>query len=199
MFIEVRQLASTRARSAQGRTEANVKARLHMRFRCDFGAILRTKPAPAYPARVFSRVTLRRNTVKLAGLERRMSSKICHTFLSNPLDASRKKKSCRVGLGAFCTRNRIRNRIKNRMCKRALMRPVDARARAAPLGLRMRNLVTAADLASWWSLQPQPCMRSLSVSNDYARFRKRDLAAAVNVFGKRPEVTRQETARHAAV
>ena len=50
----------------------HLKARLHMRFfmrfRCDFGAILRTKPAPAYPARVFSRVTLRRNTVKLAGI-----------------------------------------------------------------------------------------------------------------------------------
>ena len=48
------------------------KARLHMRFfmrfRCDFGAILHTKPAPAYPAEVFSRVTLRRNTVKLAGI-----------------------------------------------------------------------------------------------------------------------------------
>ena len=51
---------------------STVKARLHMRFfmrfRCDFGAILRTKPAPAYPARDFSRVTLRRNTVKLAGI-----------------------------------------------------------------------------------------------------------------------------------
>ena len=50
----------------------DLKARLHMRFlmrfRCDFGAILRTKPAPAYTARVFSRVTLRRNTVKLAGI-----------------------------------------------------------------------------------------------------------------------------------
>ena len=48
---------------------SDIKARLHMRFfmrfRCDFGAILRTKPAPAYPARVLV-VTLRRNTVKLA-------------------------------------------------------------------------------------------------------------------------------------
>ena len=35
-------------------------------FSCDFDAILRTKPAPAYPARVFSRVTLRQNTAKLA-------------------------------------------------------------------------------------------------------------------------------------
>ena len=37
-------------------------------FSCDFDAILRTKPAPAYPAGFFSRVTLRRNTVKLAGI-----------------------------------------------------------------------------------------------------------------------------------
>ena len=37
-----------------------------MRFRGDFHAILRTKPAPAYPARVFSRVTLPQNTAKLA-------------------------------------------------------------------------------------------------------------------------------------
>ena len=47
-----------------------LKARLHMRcfmrFRCDFDAILRTKPATAYPARVCSRVTLRQNTAKLA-------------------------------------------------------------------------------------------------------------------------------------
>ena len=52
-----------------------VKARLHMRFfmgfRGDFGAILRTKPAPAYLARVFSRVTLGRNTVQLAGIGKR--------------------------------------------------------------------------------------------------------------------------------
>ena len=49
-----------------------LKARLHMRFfmrfRCDFGAILHTKPAPAYPARVFSRVSLRRSTAKIAGI-----------------------------------------------------------------------------------------------------------------------------------
>ena len=61
------------ARTSEIRKQSGLlKARLHMRFfmrfRCDFGAILRTKPAPAYPARVFSRVTLRRNTVKLAGI-----------------------------------------------------------------------------------------------------------------------------------
>ena len=77
--------------SVQGCVKARLHMRFFMRFRCDLGAILRTKPAPAYPTRVFSRVTLRRNTVKLAGIGRRMSSKICHTFLSNPLDASRKK------------------------------------------------------------------------------------------------------------
>ena len=48
----------------------SLKARLHMRFfmrfRCDFDAILRTKPATAYPARVCSRVTLQQNTAKLA-------------------------------------------------------------------------------------------------------------------------------------
>ena len=33
---------------------------------CDFDAILRTKSAPANPARVFSHVTLRQNTTKLA-------------------------------------------------------------------------------------------------------------------------------------
>ena len=52
-----------------------LRARLHMRFfmrfRCDFGAILRTKLAPAYPARGFSSVTLRRNTVKLAGIKKK--------------------------------------------------------------------------------------------------------------------------------
>ena len=49
-----------------------LKARLHMRFfmrfRCNFGAILHTKPAPAYPAPFFSRVSLRRSTAKLAGI-----------------------------------------------------------------------------------------------------------------------------------
>ena len=40
-------------------------------FRCDFGAILRTKPAPAYPARVYSRVTLRQNTAKLAEIRKK--------------------------------------------------------------------------------------------------------------------------------
>ena len=47
-----------------------VKARLHMRFfmrfRGDFDAILSTKPAPAYPAQDFSRVTLPQNTAKFA-------------------------------------------------------------------------------------------------------------------------------------
>ena len=43
-------------------------------FSCNFGAILRTKPAPADPARVFSRVTLRRNTVKLGGIGKKVSS-----------------------------------------------------------------------------------------------------------------------------
>ena len=50
--------------------DGTLKARLHMRFSmrfwCDFDAILRTKSAPAYPARVYSRVTPRQNTVKLA-------------------------------------------------------------------------------------------------------------------------------------
>ena len=40
--------------------------RILMRFRRDFDAILRTKPASAYTARVFSRVTLRQNTAKFA-------------------------------------------------------------------------------------------------------------------------------------
>ena len=48
------------------------QARLHMRFsmwfRRDFDAILRTKPAPAYPARVFSRVAPRQNTAKWADI-----------------------------------------------------------------------------------------------------------------------------------
>ena len=52
-----------------------LKARLHMRFSmrfwCDFNAILRTKSAPAYPARVYSRVTLRQNTAKLAEIRKK--------------------------------------------------------------------------------------------------------------------------------
>ena len=52
-----------------------VKARLHMRFfmrfRCNFDAIWRTKPPPAYPARVFSRVTLRQNTARLAEIRKK--------------------------------------------------------------------------------------------------------------------------------
>ena len=43
----------------------------HAIFGCDFYTILRTKPAPAYPARVFSRVTLRQNTAKLAEIEKK--------------------------------------------------------------------------------------------------------------------------------
>ena len=82
---------------------------------CDFDAILRTKPSPAYPARVFSRVTLRQNTAKLAGC----LQIICDNFLSNPRHVSWKKHSYRVGWSAFCTRNRIRNHIKYRMCKRS--------------------------------------------------------------------------------
>ena len=35
-------------------------------YTSDFDAILRTKPAPAYPARVLSRVTLRKDTAKSA-------------------------------------------------------------------------------------------------------------------------------------
>ena len=52
----------------------SIKARLHMRFSmrfwCDFDAILRTKSAPAYPARVYSRVTPRQNTAKLAEIRK---------------------------------------------------------------------------------------------------------------------------------
>ena len=45
--------------------------RFFMRFRCDFDAISRAKPASAYPARVFSRVTLRQNNVKLAEIRKK--------------------------------------------------------------------------------------------------------------------------------
>ena len=38
----------------------------HAIFHASFDAILRTKPAPAYSARVFSRATLRSHTAKLA-------------------------------------------------------------------------------------------------------------------------------------
>ena len=38
----------------------------HVTFHAIFHAILRTKPAPAYPAQVFSHVTLRQNTAMLA-------------------------------------------------------------------------------------------------------------------------------------
>ena len=40
-------------------------------FSCDFDAIMRTKPAPAYPARVYSRVKLRQNTAKLAEIRKK--------------------------------------------------------------------------------------------------------------------------------
>ena len=40
-------------------------------FSCDFDAILRTKLAPAYPARVFSRVTLPQNTARLAEIRKK--------------------------------------------------------------------------------------------------------------------------------
>ena len=62
-----------------------------MRFRCNVDAILRTKPAPAYPARVFSRVTLRQNTVKLAEIGKKGVLKYyVITFFQ-------KKYPCRVG------------------------------------------------------------------------------------------------------
>ena len=44
---------------------ASFKARLHMQFSMRCWCDLRTKPAPGYPAWVFSRVTLRQNTSKL--------------------------------------------------------------------------------------------------------------------------------------
>ena len=80
----------------------------------------RAEPAPAYPARDFSRVTLRQ---KYRQVRRNWKEGclqiICDNFLSNPRDASRKKHSCRVGKGAICTRNRI----KSRTCKRAFTWP----------------------------------------------------------------------------
>ena len=87
-------------------------------FSCDFDAILRTKPAPGYPTLVFSRVTLRHNTAKLAEIGKRGCLQIiCDTFLSNPCDALRKK--------AF-VQGRVRSVLyakshqKSRVCKRAL-------------------------------------------------------------------------------
>ena len=54
-FLSIVSLLSARCprtKYSPGKVPGNVKARLHMRFfmrfRCDFGAILRTKPAPAY-------------------------------------------------------------------------------------------------------------------------------------------------------
>ena len=77
-----------------------VKARLHMRFfmrfRCDFDAILRTKPAPANPAQVFSRVTLRQNTTKLAEIELKgVFKQYVITFF--PIHTMLREKSIRVG------------------------------------------------------------------------------------------------------
>ena len=77
-----------------------VKARLHMRFfmrfRCDFDAILRTKPAPANPARVFSRVTLRQNTTKLAeiGMKGVLKQYVITFF---PIHTMLREKSIRAG------------------------------------------------------------------------------------------------------
>ena len=68
-------------------------------FSCDFDAILHTKPATAYPARVCSRVTLR------------LSFQSTHCFTKKTFVQGRVRR--------ICTRNRARNRIKNRMCKRA--------------------------------------------------------------------------------
>ena len=42
-----------------------------MRFSSDFDAILHAKPASAYPALVFSHVTLQQNTVKLAEIRKK--------------------------------------------------------------------------------------------------------------------------------
>ena len=67
-----------------------------MRFRCDFGAILGTKPAPAYPARVFSRVTLRRNTVKLAGIGKK-DVFIYYVITFFPIHATLREKNIRAG------------------------------------------------------------------------------------------------------
>ena len=84
-------------------------------FSYDFDAILRAKPAPTYPARVFGRVTLRQSTAILSrNWKEGCLQIICDNFLSSPRDASLKKHSYRVALGAVC----MRNRIKNLMCKR---------------------------------------------------------------------------------
>ena len=67
-----------------------------MWFRCDFDAILRTKPAPAYPARVFSRVTLRQNTAKLAEIGMKgVFKRYVVTFF--PIHAMLREKSIRAG------------------------------------------------------------------------------------------------------
>ena len=65
-------------------------------FSCDFGAILRTKPAPAYPVRVFSRVSLRRNAAKLAGIGKKgVFKKYVITFF--PSHAMLREKDIRAG------------------------------------------------------------------------------------------------------
>ena len=70
--------------------------RFFMRFRCDFDAILRTKPAPANPARAFSRVTLRQNTTKLAKIEMKgVFKQYVMTFF--PIHTMLREKSIRVG------------------------------------------------------------------------------------------------------
>ena len=67
-----------------------------MRFRCDFDAILRTKPAPAYPARVFNHVTLQQNTAKLAEIWKKgVYKKYVITFF--PIHAILREKSIRAG------------------------------------------------------------------------------------------------------
>ena len=86
--------------SAWNKLPSSVKARLHMRFfmrfRCDFDAILRTKPAPANPARVFSRVTLRQNTTKLAEIGMKgVFKQYVITFF--PIHTMLREKSIRAG------------------------------------------------------------------------------------------------------
>ena len=67
-----------------------------MRFRCDFDAILRTKPALANPAQVFSCVTLRQNTTKLAEIEMKgVFKQYVITFF--PIHTMLREKSIRVG------------------------------------------------------------------------------------------------------
>ena len=81
-------------------TNGNIrlKARLHMRFfvrfRCDFAY----KTCPSLPRTGFQS---RNAATKYRQVSRNWKEGclqiICHNFLSNPRDASRKKHSCRVG------------------------------------------------------------------------------------------------------